>query len=128
MSDANVPQETQRANAAPEAGTQPMRVDRALEQAHKLFVAGHLDKAAQLCTQIVSQRPRLPEAHNLLAAIVHAQGNSAAAIKSMQRAINLNGNNAQFYANLGEMERQRGKLPQALVALRRAVEIGRAHV
>jgi tetratricopeptide (TPR) repeat protein len=123
MSDANVSQEPQRANAAPEAGTQPMRVDRALEHAHKLYVAGHLDKAAQMCTQIASQRPRLPEAHNLLAAILHAQGNSAAAIKSMQRAINLNGNNAQFYANLGEMERQRGKLPQALIALRRAVAL-----
>ena len=123
MSESNVPQEPQRATAAPEASTQPMRVERALEHAHKLLVAGQLDKAAQLCSQIVSQRPRMPEAHNLLAAILHAQGNSAAAIKSMQRAINLNGNNAQFYANLGEMERQRGKLPQALVALRRAVAL-----
>ena len=121
MSDANVPQEPQRANAPPDAATRPMPIGKALEHAHKLLLAGQLDKAAQLCTQIVSQRPRLPEAHNLLAAILHAQGNSAAAIKSMQRAINLNGNNAQFHANLGEMERQRGKLPQALVALRRAV-------
>jgi tetratricopeptide (TPR) repeat protein len=109
--------------AAGDGARVPISVNRAMEQAHKLYVAGQLDKAAQLCSQIVSQRPRMAEAHNLMAAILHAQGNSAAAVKSMQRAIHLNANNAQFFSNLGEMERQRGKLPEALVALRRAVSL-----
>jgi tetratricopeptide (TPR) repeat protein len=98
-------------------------IEKAMERTHKLYAAGRLEPAALLCSQIVSQRPRMAEAHNLMAAILHAQGNSAAAIKSMQRAIHLNENNAQFYSNLGEMERQRGKLPEALIALRRAVSL-----
>lgn len=98
-------------------------VTQALERAHKLYAAGRLEQAAQLCSQIVSQRPRMADAHNLMAAILHAQGQSAAAVKSMQRAIHLNGNNPQFYSNLGEMERQRGKLPEAKLALRKALSL-----
>ena len=132
MSDVNPSPPRFGENAAPEvaeawpagdAGQAPVTVNRALDQAHKLYVAGQLGKAERLCAQIVSQRPRMAAAHNLLAAIQHAQGNSAAAVKSMHRAISLDGENAQFYSNLGEMERQRGKLPQALLALRQAVRL-----
>jgi tetratricopeptide (TPR) repeat protein len=105
------------------AGKQRMSISQAMEQAHKLLSAGQLGPAAQLCSQIVSAQPRMAEARNLMAAILHAQGNSAAAVKSLQRAINLNENNAQFYSNLGEIERQRGKPREALVALRRAVSL-----
>jgi tetratricopeptide (TPR) repeat protein len=119
------PPDADQADAWAAAGSNraPISVAAALEQAHKLYVAGKLGKAAQLCSQIVSQRPRMAAAHNLLAAILHAQGNGAAAVKSMHRAINLDGENSQFYSNLGEMERQRAKLPQALLALRQAVRL-----
>ncbi len=136
MSDANRSQRRRAANAPgsqPGAGNraQPngpekrvtIPIEKAMERAHKLYSAGQLAPAAQVCSQLVAQRPRMAEAHNLMATIQHAQGNSAAAVKSMQRAIHLNGNNAQFYTNLGEMERQRGKLPEALVALRRATSL-----
>ena len=128
ISDADLapgPPDAGQADAWAAAGSNPapMSVAVALEQAHKLYVAGQLGKAERLCAQIVSQRPRMAAAHNLLAAIQHAQGNSAAAVKSMHRAISLDGENAQFYSNLGEMERQRGKLPQALLALRQAVRL-----
>ena len=132
MSDVNPSPPRFGENAAPEvaeawpagdAGQAPVTVNRVLDQAHKLYVAGQLGKAERLCAQIVSQRPRMAAAHNLLAAIQHAQGNSAAAVKSMHRAISLDGENAQFFSNLGEMERQRGKLPQALLALRQAVRL-----
>jgi len=98
-------------------------IDKAMDRAHQLYVASRLTQAARLCSQILSQRPRLAAAHNLMAAIQHAQGNSAAAVKSMQRAIHLDGDNGQFYTNLGEMERQRGKLPEAMIALRRALDL-----
>jgi tetratricopeptide (TPR) repeat protein len=132
MSEANAPQKSPTSDVpAPKPGVAagpgekgaPMSLTAARERAHKLYVNGQLQKAAQLCSQIVAQRPRMADAHNLLAAILHAQGKAAEAVKSMQRAIHLNGNNAQFYSNLGEMERQRGKLPEALVALRRALNI-----
>ncbi len=126
MSDAGIPQgrraATGPAAAAPES-QQRIPIEKAMEQAFKLYNAGQLDQAQQLCSQIVAQRPKLAEAHNLMGAILHAKGESAAAVKSVQRAIHLNDKNAQFYANLGEMERRRGKLPEALVALRRATSL-----
>ncbi len=109
----------------PEGGAKrvALSLNKAMDRAHELYTAGRLKQAARICSQIVSQRPRMAGAHNLMAAVLHAQGNSAAAVKSMQRAIHLDGNNAQFYANLGEMERQRGKLPEAMTALRRAHDL-----
>jgi tetratricopeptide (TPR) repeat protein len=100
-----------------------MTIEKAIEQAYKLYNAGRLDQASKICSQIVTQRPRMAEAHNLMGAILNAQGESAAAVKSLQRAIHLNGDNAQFYSNLGEIERRRGKLPEALVALKRATSL-----
>jgi tetratricopeptide (TPR) repeat protein len=136
MSDANSSQGRRAANAP---GTQPgagnraqpngpekratIPIEKAMEQANKLYSAGRLAPAAQVCSQIVAQRPRMAEAHNLMAAILNAQGDSAAAVKSLQRAIHLNDKSAQFYSNLGEIERRRGKLPEALVALRRATSL-----
>ena len=129
-------QQTRAAAAAPEVqpegtrvqpGASPQRVsmtvEKAMQQANALYNAGRLNEAAQLCSELVTQRPKAAEAHNLMAAILNAQGNSAAAVKSLQRAINLNDSNAQFYANLGEIERRRGKLREALVALKKATTI-----
>lgn len=113
---------TAKPNQADAAGVS-MTTEKAMEQAHKLYSTGRLAQASKICSEIVAQRPRMAEAHNLMGAILNAQGESAAAVKSLQRAIHLNGNNAQFYSNLGEIERRRGKLPEALVALRRATTL-----
>ena len=113
---------TAKPNQADAAGVS-MTTEKAMEQAHNLYSTGRLAQASKICSEIVAQRPRMAEAHNLMGAILNAQGESAAAVKSLQRAIHLNGNNAQFYSNLGEIERRRGKLPEALVALRRATTL-----
>jgi tetratricopeptide (TPR) repeat protein len=118
MSEANVSQAGQAVGEK-----RVVSFEKAMEEAHRLYSVGRLEQAAQVCSQIVSQRPRLAEAHNLMGAILNAQGNSAAAVKSLQRAIHLNDKSAQFFSNLGEIERRRGKLPEALVALRRAVSL-----
>ena len=128
MSNADTPQRRRATNGeepAPRSGEKRVviPIEKAMEQAHKLYSAGRLDQAALVCSQVVQQRPRMAEAHNLMGAILNARGESAAAVKSLQRAIHINDNNAQFYANLGEIERQRGKLPEALVALRRATSL-----
>ena len=131
MGDANISQRAEapavdssgRSHALGDSPAVAMSIEKAMEQAYKLYSAGSLAQASQLCSQIVAQRPRMAEAHNLMGAILNAQGESAAAVKALQRAIHLNGNNAQFYSNLGEIERRRGKLPEALVALRRATSL-----
>jgi len=128
MSDANTSQRVDApkgdsSRAPGNASSVPMSFEKAMEQAFRLYSAGNLAQASQLCSQIVAQRPRMAEAHNLMGAILNAQGESAAAVKALQRAIHLNGNNAQFYSNLGEVERRRGKFPEAMVALKRATSL-----
>jgi len=128
MSNTDIPQKG-RAEEAPVASPSAdekrlvLPIEKALEHAHTLYINGRLEQAAKVCSEIIAQRPRMPAAHNLMGAILNAQGESAAAAKSLQRAINLDENNAQFYANLGEIQRRRGKLPEALVALRRATSL-----
>ena len=132
MTGESVPQDTGAANPSAELDPSQaprgvkrgkLSVNQAMERAYELYAAGHLEQAAKLCGNIIAQRPRRPDAHNLMGAILHAKGDSAAAVKALHRAIHLSGDDAQFYANLGEIERQRGKLPEALVALRRAVSL-----
>ena len=123
MSNQNTSPQAEAQNAQADSPSVVIPIEKAMERAYKLYSAGHLTQASQMCSQIVAQRPRMAEAHNLMGAILNANGDSAAAVKSLHRAIHLNGNNAQFYSNLGEIERRRGKLPESLVALRRATTL-----
>ncbi|MGL6183551.1 MAG: tetratricopeptide repeat protein, partial [Aestuariivirga sp.] len=90
-----------------------MSVRRAMDEALRLYNQGKIPAAAKLAAQIVAARPRLAEAHNLMGVIFLAQGKTAEAIKAIGRATRLDPQNAQYFSNLGELERQRGKLQEA---------------
>jgi tetratricopeptide (TPR) repeat protein len=98
-------------------------VKKAMDEALKLYNTGKLESAERLCAQIVTGRPRMASAHNLMGVILNARGKQKEAVKALQRAINLEPKNGQYLANLGEIERLRGKLPEALAALTQAVSI-----
>jgi tetratricopeptide (TPR) repeat protein len=98
-----------------------------MDEALRLYNQGKIPAAAKLTAQIVTARPRLAEAHNLMGVILLAQGKTAEAIKAIGRATRLDPQNAQYFSNLGELERQRGKLQEAGIALRAALEINPQH-
>jgi len=100
-----------------------MSADQAVELALSHYRAGRLDEAERIVGQVVAARPNLAVAHNLQGAILLARGNGAGAAKSFQKAVRLDEANPQFHANLGEAERQRGKLREAGIALAHAVEL-----
>lgn len=102
---------------------QPMTVPDALKLATQHYQQGRLDQAFNVCQQITKARPKLADARNLLGVIQHARGDSAEAVKSLKKAIEINGNVAQYHSNLGEIERQRGNADKALYSLRRAIAI-----
>lgn len=111
------------APAAAPAGETVMSVRTALDRALKLYNAGQLKAAEQLVSQIVEKRPRLSEGHNLHAAILVGLGKRAEAAKAMTKATRLAPKNAQYFSNLGEIERQRGKTHEAYAALREAIHL-----
>ena len=105
------------------AGTVRMTAEKALDLALSHYRAGRLDEADRIVSQIVAARPNIALAHNLHGAVQLGKGNGPGAVKSFQRALRLDADNPQFHANLGEAERQRGKLREAGIALARAVEL-----
>ena len=105
------------------SGETVMSVRTALDQAIKLYTSGKIQSAERLVSQILAKRPRLGEAHNLHAAILVALGKRAEAVKAMTKATRLAPTNAQYFSNLGEIERQRGKTHEAYAALREALHL-----
>ena len=108
-------QQTRGAGAVldPRAGQQPkvaLPVGQAMEAAGQLYMAGRLAQAERVCRQIIERRPNIPDAYNLLGVIRNAQGEAKEAVNLITKAIKLNPGAASFHANLGEIERQRGKL------------------
>jgi tetratricopeptide (TPR) repeat protein len=104
-------------------GKKMMKLEDAVEQASKLYTAGRLDQAEDLCRQIIASRPLRADVHNILGVVLHAKGRTDEGIKSVREAIRLNSSNANFCSNLGEMERKAGNLDAAGNALRRAITI-----
>ena len=111
----------------PAAPQQPakrlMKLDDAVARATRLYGAGKLGEAENLCRQIIAARPARADAHNILGVILHRTGKTEEALKSVREAVRLSTSNPNYYANLGEMERKAGHLDAAAIALRRAVSL-----
>jgi len=106
----------------PAAGKRMLVTD-AIANAGKLVNAGRLDQAESLVRQVITARPNLADAHNIMGVIQHRRGQTADAVASVRRAIKLNNNAPNYFANLGEMERVLGHLDVAVAALTRAVKL-----
>jgi tetratricopeptide (TPR) repeat protein len=100
-----------------------MTADQAVELALGHYRAGRLEPAERIVGQVVAARPGNAVAHNLHGAVLLARGNGPGAVKAFQKAVRLDEANPQYHSNLGEAERQRGKLREAGIALARAVEL-----
>src|SRR5215472_3381347 len=108
------------------SGAAPMvtiSIPSAMNEALAHYNAGRLAPASRLASQIIAARPQRADAHNLMGAILSAQGDQDGAAQSFAEATRLDPHNALFFANLGEAERLRGKLDAALAALTRAVAL-----
>lgn len=100
-----------------------MKLEDAVERATKLYAAGQLDQAEDLCRQIIAARPLRADVHNILGVVLHRKGRTEEGVKCVREAVRLNSTNPHFYSNLGEMERKAGNLDAAATALRRAIAI-----
>lgn len=105
------------------AGKVALSPAEALDAAGKLYYAGRLQQAEQICRQVISNRPTLPDAHNLLGIVRNARGDPEGAVEALRQAIRLNPSIPSYHSNLGEIERQRGNLDEAQAALTRALEL-----
>jgi tetratricopeptide (TPR) repeat protein len=104
-------------------GQRLMRVEDALDRALKLMNMGRLERAETMAREVVTARPKNPDARNVLGVVLHRAGKVEDAKKSIREAIRLNPEVPNYYCNLGEMERQSKSLEAAATALERAIAL-----
>jgi tetratricopeptide (TPR) repeat protein len=108
---------------APAGDRQFISVQDAIARATRLFNAGRLRETENLTRQIIKARPRIADAHNILAVTLHRMGRSQEGLDEMRIASQLDPSNTSIFANLGEMERKAGNLDEAEAALKRATAL-----
>tara|TARA_R110000751_G_scaffold107645_6_gene203897 strand:- start:7285 stop:9405 length:2121 start_codon:yes stop_codon:yes gene_type:complete len=110
----------------PQDGAKAIPIQIVLKQIADLYGAGKLQQAHQLCLQVLKQRPKLADAHSMMGVILSGLGRNDEARKAIKNAIRFNPT-SHYYSNLGELERQNGKLDSAKIALEKAVELDPAN-
>ncbi|HTJ56140.1 MAG TPA: sulfotransferase [Devosiaceae bacterium] len=98
-------------------------IGRLMREAEAARVAGRFGEAEMLSQKVLAVWPGQPEAIHLLGLLAHGHGNLDLAIDYLRQACRSPSAPANFYSNLAEMYRQRGKLPEGEAAARRAVAI-----
>jgi tetratricopeptide (TPR) repeat protein len=92
----------------------------ALLEAEAALAAGRLQEAAALCQGVLKAVPNSHEAYHLLGLAAYQAGQAGEAIGLVGQAIALDGAQAAYHRNLGEMLRRAGRLDDAVAACRRA--------
>ncbi|WP_207005578.1 tetratricopeptide repeat-containing sulfotransferase family protein [Trinickia mobilis] len=105
-----------------------LSIPEALGRAHAHWNAGHADQAEQLCQRVLAAWPGQADALHLLGLMAHAYGNLDLAISHLRHACLAPRAPAAYSSNLAEMYRQKGLLPEAEEAARRAVAMDPALV
>jgi protein O-GlcNAc transferase len=98
-----------------------MNIDKAYEKAVIHYQSGHLQQAEEICKKILLKRPHYIYALHLLSAIYCQLRNYYNAEKYLQKAVELDPNNADAYNNLGIISKEEGRLDEAVIYLKKAI-------
>jgi tetratricopeptide (TPR) repeat protein len=98
-----------------------MSIQEALVRAHAHWNAGQAEQAEILAQRVLAAWPGQPDALHLLGLMAHAYGNLDLAISHLRQACLAPRAPAIYSSNLAEMYRQKGMLPEAEDAARRAI-------
>jgi len=85
--------------------------------------AGRLSDAERGYRRILELEPRNANALHLLGMIGFQTGRNAMAVDLIEQAIAIEGGNAQFHLNLGNLQQARGDLEAAIASYRRALAL-----
>ena len=96
---------------------------RALQIAVQHHQAGRLQQAERIYRQILREDPNQPDALHLVGLVAFQQNNSAAAIRDMRRAIELNPDSAPYHNNLASVYLAVRRLDEAAACCSRALQI-----
>lgn len=98
-------------------------IAQAMDEARRHHVAGQLNQAQAIYSQVLNTDPRHAEAMHLLGLICFQSGAPDRAIALLRRSIDLRPDEPHFYKNLGEVTRRGGLFDESSAAFRRAIEL-----
>ncbi len=112
-----------RAAATVRPQRQALSPAQALAVAEELQQAGRLPEAERILRDILAAAPDWAPAVHLLGVVAHMAGKTDVAAELVARAIALDGKQAFYHANMGEMCRLLGRLEDAVKYGRKAVKL-----
>eukprot|EP00516_Mucochytrium_quahogii_P003994 CAMPEP_0203759154 /NCGR_PEP_ID=MMETSP0098-20131031/12109_1 /ASSEMBLY_ACC=CAM_ASM_000208 /TAXON_ID=96639 /ORGANISM=" , Strain NY0313808BC1" /LENGTH=154 /DNA_ID=CAMNT_0050651937 /DNA_START=209 /DNA_END=670 /DNA_ORIENTATION=- len=84
---------------------------------------GKLDEAEATYEALLRQEPTNAEAFHLLGLIKYQKGHQDDAVGYLRKAISIQGDKAEIWANLGEMLRKQGQFQEAVRVLQHGVAL-----
>jgi predicted O-linked N-acetylglucosamine transferase (SPINDLY family) len=94
-----------------------------LEQAIALHQAGRLAEAEQAYCRVLQSDPRSSDALHLLGLLAHQVGRHDVAAERIRQAIAVQGNQPNYYNNLGEVYRTSGRAAEARACYEQALRL-----
>lgn len=107
--------------SAPDAARDADRIERVLAEAREQFDQRLYTAAILTLEKGLRRYPTAPEIHRLLGAVCFHQGSTGRAKSHLDRALELDADDAMTHALLGKVSEQAGELDAALVAYRTAL-------
>jgi len=111
------------AREAKERHMQLSPIARALAKADKLRAAGQFAQAEEVCDEISKQHPADSDILRMQAKIASEDGRQIIAEGLLKRIIQISPGNSRPYAELGRFFGQQDRYPEAVDALRKAIEL-----
>ncbi len=102
---------------------QQLTIPQALSLAARQIDSGQLPQAEAILQQIFKQNPKHAEVLHLLGVLAHKTGNTAQAIKFIEKAIKLQPDNPHYHINYGEMCRLLNRLDDAIYHGEQAIKL-----
>src|SRR5579859_1096073 len=99
------------------------RIAQWMSEAIGHFQANRLQQADELCRRMAEAEPGNADIFNLWAAVVLEGGHADAAVQLLARAIELDGTQREYHHNLGNILRGAGRLEDAAICYRNALQV-----
>ena len=97
-------------------------------EAKKCHEFGELTNAARLYQKTLENNPKNADAWHLMGLVAHQKKNNELAVKLIKTAIEINGASADFHSDLGRVYSTLGRIVDAELEYRRAIELNSHHV
>lgn len=94
-----------------------------LDTVFQLYHGGNLNRAEQVCRQILQQHPDQREAMHALGVILCRSGQLEAAVAQFERVLQLQPDYVEAWSNLGSALQEQGKLEESLPCYQRAIAL-----